>query len=111
MVKKGKKETYRVLVIDNFHRDPEEHYVIDGFPTLELAKEFARRRTRATIEEYRKQGKSKEEILKLWHTFGESCLVIDGGYTASSELDFFIENSAKKEEIDWIAIKKEAGIK
>lgn len=107
---KGKNKPYSVLVIDNFHLDPEEDYIIDGFPTLELAKEFARRRTRATIEEFRKEGKSKEEIIKLWHTFGESCSVLGGGYAASSELDFFIENPATKEEIDWIAVKKEAGI-
>ncbi len=39
----SKKESFAVLIIDNFHMDPEEDYVIEGFPTRELAVEFARR--------------------------------------------------------------------
>ena len=27
--------SYSVLIIDNFHTDPEEDFTIDGFPTLE----------------------------------------------------------------------------
>ena len=34
---------YSVLVIDMYRYDADEDYVIGGFPTFELAKEFARR--------------------------------------------------------------------
>ena len=48
--------SYSVLIIDMFQYDPKEDYVIDGFPTFELAKEFARRWVRDSVEEQRKPG-------------------------------------------------------
>ncbi len=36
------KETYSVLIMDMFHyHDPEHEYTVGGFPTLELAVEYA----------------------------------------------------------------------
>jgi hypothetical protein len=105
--------SYSVLIIDMFHYDPEEDYVIDGFPTFELAKEFARRWVWDSVEELRKPGQSREELRSMWYTFGEDASVLQGEphYRGSSELDFFIEHPATPEERDWQTIRKLAGIR
>ncbi len=105
--------SYSVLIIDMFRYDPKEDYVIDGFPTFELAKEFARRRVRDSVEEQRRPGRPKEELRRMWHAFGEDASVIRGGphYAGSHELDYFIEHPATAEERDWQAVKRLAGIR
>ena len=105
-------EGYSVLIIDMFQYEAQEDYVIDGFPTFELAKEFARRWVRDSVEEQRKPGQSKEDLRKLWLTFGEDASVLLGEphYAGSHELDYFIEHPASPEERDWQAVKKLAGI-
>ena len=100
--------SYSVLIIDMFNYDPKEDYVVDGFPTFELAKEFARRRVRDSVEELRKPEQSKEELRRQWFTFGEDASVIhfEPHYAGSHELDFFIEHPATAEERDWQAVRK-----
>ena len=104
------KKKYSVLIIDNFHMEPEHDFVIEGFPTLELAIEFARRWVRNSLENQRKSKQTKEELRKMWQAFGENAVVLGGDYSGSSELDFFIDNPANPGEIDWQEIKKKAGI-
>lgn len=111
MNKLSKGKHYSVLIIDNFHMEPESDYVIEGFPTLELAIEFARRWVRNSLEHQRKKNQSKEELRKMWYSFGEDAVVLDGDYRGSSELDFFIDHPATSREQDWKAIKKKAEIK
>ena len=103
-------KTYSVLIIDNFHMYPEHDYTIDGFPTLELAKEFARRRVWDSVESMRKPGQTAEELREAWYQYGEAAVVLGDDYKASSELDFFIGNPARPEQRDWQAVKKKAGI-
>ena len=105
--------SYSVLIIDMFRYDPEEDYVIDGFPTFELAQEFARRRVRDSVEEQRKPGQSREELRRMWYTFGEDASVLRGEphYAGSHELDFFIAHPAAAEERDWQAVMRLAGIR
>jgi hypothetical protein len=81
-------------------------YIVEGFPTLELAIEFARRWVRSSIENQRKSKQTKEELRKLWYAFGEDAVVLGGDYKGSSELDYFIDHPAKSNEIDWQAIKR-----
>jgi hypothetical protein len=104
--------TYSVMILDMFHisQDEGSSYTIDGFPTLELAKEFARRWVRDSLEELRTPGQTREELRAHWFTFGEDAVVLGGNYSGCSELDFFIDHPATPEERDWQAIKKEAGI-
>jgi hypothetical protein len=104
--------SYSVLIIDMFRYDPKEDYVIDGFPTFELAKEFARRWVRDSVEEQREPGQSKEELRKMWLTFGEDASVLRGEphYAGSHELDYFIEHPASAQERDWQAVKQLAGV-
>jgi len=103
-------KTYSVLIIDNFHMDPEHDYTIGGFPTLELAKEFATRYVRDSVESMREPGQTAEELRKAWYQFGEAAVVLGGDYKASSELDFFIDNPATSEQRDWQTVKAKAGI-
>jgi hypothetical protein len=88
--------------------DPAEDTVVRDFSTFELAKEYARRRVRDSIEELRQTNQSKEELRRLWHTFGEDATVLGGErrYAGSHELDFFILYPATAEERDWEAIKR-----
>ena len=104
-------KTYSVLIIDNSHMDPESDYTVTGFPTFELAREFARRRVRDSIESFREPDQTAEQLRRAWHQYGESALVVGGDYKGSSELEFFIENPANPNERDWQSIKDKAGIK
>ena len=103
--------SYSVLIRDMFHYHEEEDYVIGGFPTFELAQEFARRWVRDSVEGHREPGRSKEELRRMWHAFGEDAVVRgETVYVGSRELDFFVEHTATAEERDWQAVKRVAGI-
>jgi tetratricopeptide (TPR) repeat protein len=97
---------HAVLVIDMFHYDPEEDIVVGGFQTLELAREYARRRTRDSLEAHRGKAKDREELRKMWYMSGEDCIVLDDSYKGSSELDYFLDNPASEEERNWSRIDK-----
>lgn len=102
--------TYSVLILDMFHyQDPEHEYQIDGFPTLELAREFARRWVRDSVEEFRQPNQDEKSLRELWYTFGEDAMVIGGDYAGSLELDFFIKHVATDQERDWKSLQNEAG--
>ena len=100
-------DAYSVIVIDMFHYDDESEMIIRGFPTEELAREYARRRTRDSLEELRGDGISHDELRERWFIFGEDCLVVGDSYTGLSELDFFIDHPATPEERDWMAVEKQ----
>jgi hypothetical protein len=97
---------YSVLIVNMFHYDSDDDYTISGFPTLELAREYARRRVRDSLEELREPGMTQAELRKRWMTFGEDAVVIGGDYAGGRELDFLIDNPATHEERDWKAIDK-----
>lgn len=101
---------YSVLIIDMFHHDPAEDFTVHGFPTLELAREFARRWVRDSLEELRASGQTAKALREQWFTFGEDAVVLGGDYAGFSELDFFIAYPATAEERDWKAVKVAAGI-
>ena len=101
------KKTFSVLIIDNFHFDPEHDIIIEGFPTIELARDYARCIVRSSVEHHRKPNQTAAELRKLWHLFGENATVLGQGYRGSKELDFFIENPLEKE-LDCEEIRKKA---
>jgi hypothetical protein len=109
---------YAVLVIDMYHYDEESEVVVGDFPSYEVAREYARRRTRDSLEELRKPGQSDEELRGLWGLFGEDCLVIGGEparagplYAGYSELEFFAQHSASEDERDWVGLGRRLGVK
>ena len=106
-------EGFSVLIIDMYNYDPAEDYVIGGFPTFELAKEFARRWVRDSVEELRRPGQSEDELRKLWYTFGEDASVLNGEprYVGSHEIDYFVAHPATRDERDWQSVKTQAGVR
>jgi hypothetical protein len=103
--------TFAVAVIDMYHHcDPDEQRTIEGFATVELAREYARRRTRDSLEELRPSAPDPKDLGHQWHAFGEDCCVI-GGYCGAHELDFFIANPASAVERDWAALTPDPGMR
>ena len=105
------KQGYAVLIIDMSY-DAEKDFVIEGFPTVELANEFARRWVRDSVEELRGVNQTNEEVRRMWYAFGEDASVLGGEphYAGSHELDYFIEHPATGQERDWRAIQRLAGL-
>lgn len=96
---------YTVRVFDLYHfMDESEEIDIPGFSTLGQAREYARRRTRDSLEEFRAPGRASEDVRKHWLTFGEDCVVLDDGYRGSEEIDYFAAKPATSEERDWMSI-------
>jgi hypothetical protein len=94
--------TYSVLVMDMFHyMDPDEEITISGFPTLDAAREYARRRTRDSLEELCPETGSANELRELWFAYGEDCIVMNGNYAGGNELAYFIDHPAIEAERDW----------
>jgi hypothetical protein len=89
------KQNYSVLVIDMSY-DGEKDFVVEGFPTVQLANEFARRRVRDSVEELRGLNQANEDVRRTWHMFGEDASVVGGEphYAGSHEPDYFIEHPA-----------------
>ena len=109
--REGQAGTYSVMILDMFHHGNEgSSYTIDGFPTLELAMEFARRWVRDSLEELRSPSLTRAALREQWFTFGEDAVVLGGNYAGCSELDFFLDHPATAAERDWQAVKKEARI-
>ena len=104
------KQYYSVLIIDMSY-DTDKDFVVEGFPTVQLANEFARRRVRDSLEELRGLNRTKE-ARRLRHMFGQDAPVIGGEphYAGSHEPDYFIEHPAAGVERDWQAIKDLAGL-
>jgi len=102
--------SFSVTIIEMSHyQDPQGERNYDGFPTLELAREFARRWVRDSVEELRSPGQSPEEFRKLWFIYGEDAFT--EGYRGPDELSYFVEHPATAEECDWAAALKEAGLR
>jgi hypothetical protein len=98
-------ESFAVLVLDMSRTgEDDDSRVIDGFASLEAARDYAEARTRASVEELRKPGQSEEELRTLWHIYGEDCLVLGGGYSGRESLDYYITWPAKPSQIDWAAL-------
>lgn len=97
---------YAVLVIDMFHHDDESETIVRGFPSVEVATEYARRRTRDSLEELRRPNQSESALRRQWLLFGEDCCVIGQHYCGASEIDHFLTHPAIREERDWQSLEK-----
>ena len=102
---------YWVIVCDLFHsHEPDHETVVVGFPTKELAVEYARRRVWSSVEEMKAPGRSPEQVRERWLAFGEDCRVVGPGgevvYLARSELETFIARPIPPERRDWVGLYK-----
>ena len=102
--------TCAVVIFDRFrHGEPDGEFLIEGFPSRELAREYASRRVRDSIEELRASDQSEEEIRKLWNAYGESaCVVGDDG--DPNEIDAWLRETATSEQRDWQATLIKSGL-
>lgn len=96
----------RVLVTDNYrvHADGES---VEGFASVEAATQYARRRTRASVEELRHPGQTPESLRGDFLLFGETATVFAHGvehYRASDDIDHFIAHPAQDDERDWMGL-------
>lgn len=98
-------KTFSVLMMDASAFDGGGEWWMHGFPTLELATEFARRWVRSCVEEARRDLNNP----LAWRQVGENAIV-PGHYNAGDEAEFFAANPATPEEVDWQAVKHEAGL-
>ncbi len=104
-------ESYAVAVLDMFnYMDEEGAMLVDGFPSAEIAKDYARRRVRDSLEALRAANQSPAELKQLWFVFGEDSLVVGGqgsdAYYGFAELDFFIDHPASTAERDWMELEQ-----
>lgn len=96
---------YSVIVFDMAHTGQEDgEHVVSGFATLDAARLYARRRTRASVEELRKPGIADADLRKLWYLYGEDCKVMGDDYSGAAELDRFIAEPARDEDCDWMTL-------
>ena len=105
-IRKSGDGEYAVLVIDMFRHDDESETIIRGFPSAALATEYARRRTRDSLEELRRPNQSATDLRRQWLLFGEDCCVIGQHYCGASEIDRFLTHPATREERDWQSLEK-----
>jgi hypothetical protein len=101
---------YCVIVSDNYgeRREGRDAVRVTGFTSLETAAEYARRRTRASVEELRSPGATTGDVRSGFLRFGESSAVVCGEdvlYEARSDLDFFAAHPAVDEDLDWLSLE------
>ena len=101
-------EVFWVLVIDNYHGpDEDASWMVGPFDTWEHAVEYARRRTRDSVEECRAVGDDAATVCSRFLMFGESCSVQGRAgthYSARDEIDHFVCQPASNQERDWGAL-------
>jgi hypothetical protein len=102
--------TWAVIIFDRFHHgEPDGEFLIEGFPNRELARGYATRRVRDSIEELRTPGQPEEEIHKLWNAYGESaCVVGDDG--EQDEIGSWLREIATAVQRDWQATLVKSGL-
>jgi hypothetical protein len=102
--------TWAVIIFDQFHHgEPDGEFLIEGFPSRELAREYVSRRVRDSIEELRTSDQSEEEIRMLWNLYGESARVV-GDDRDLNEIDTWFRETATGEQRDWQATHDKSGL-
>jgi hypothetical protein len=98
-----KPKTFSVLVYDMY--DYGDVATVNGFKTFEAAREYARRRTRDSVENERRSSTDAKGLRDRWFMFGEDCQVIGGEkYSGEEELDFFNADPATPGERNWLSL-------
>lgn len=83
---------WSVLVLDMArYQDEGGERTVGGFESFEAARDYARKRVAASLEELHKPGQTVDELRALWLRYGEDALVPgEPGFKASAELDGLI---------------------
>lgn len=96
-----------VVVLDMYNfQEQDGRFLIDGFEDLSQARDYARRRTRSSVEELRSHCGSIDELRWRWLIFGEDAVAVgEPGetYSAYADLEQLLATPASAEEQDWLA--------
>ena len=96
--------TYSVRVVEvHKERHSDSHRRKLGFADFEEARDYARRRTRDSIERLRSEGLQGNDLRAAYLDRGTYC-VVEGGaehYHSVSELDEFFAAAATKQQRNW----------
>lgn len=84
--------------------DPEEEWLVTGFPSAEAAQEYARRFIRAQIEDLRRQAGSDEELRQMYLQWGEYAAV-EGFDSAAWVAHCIAHPAAKRQDTDYAALE------
>jgi hypothetical protein len=104
----GRKE-YGVRVIDNFHRhDPDEWFEISGFATVAAAREYAIRRVRSSMEQFRKPDTTPDELRRAWASMGEE-VIVEGESIGAEHMERFIAEPPQPGECDYLSLEPKGG--
>jgi hypothetical protein len=88
--------------------DPDEEWIVEGFPGAEAAADYARRFIRAQIEDLRAETGSAEELRQMYFRFGEYA------FAAGLDHDAWVAHciavpASRKAEVDYAALEPRAG--
>ena len=84
--------------------DPEEEWQVAGFPGAEAAAEYARRFTRAQIEDLRPQAEDGEALRAMYYSWGEYAFA--EGLDHGAWVEFCIANPAtRRQDTDYDALE------
>ena len=94
-----------VTVIDNFHRhDPSERFVVSGFESAAAAHEYAVRRVRSSIEQFRAPEQSVADLQKAWMAMGEELVLANGERIGAANFYAYAAVPATAEEKDYLSL-------
>jgi hypothetical protein len=95
-------KAWSVCVIDMFnYQESDGEFEVTGFADEAAATEYARRRTRDSLEHLREKATSVKDLSDQWFSFGEDCVVVGGTYKGYAELAYFIKHQATSLERNW----------
>jgi hypothetical protein len=91
------------------YKDPEEEWQVTGFPSAEAAAEYARRFTRAQVEDLRPQAGGDAEALRgMYYRWGEYALA--PGLDHRAWVEFCIANPAsRRQDTDYDTLEPGGG--
>lgn len=96
-----------VTIIDNFNKhDRNDRFEICGFESADQAMVYGLRRVWSSVEQFRKDDQTKEQLHYIWMAMGDE-VNVDGVYIGFVNFDYFFQNPATAEERDYISLLPE----
>lgn len=109
MDSQSNKSVWDVMVLEmNHHGDDDGSYTAARFNSKHLAIEYARRIVWESVQNLRRPGMTPKDLRETWYCLGDDAGVSGTAYWGSSELDWFIANTATPEDLDLATLEKMA---
>ena len=108
-VEKVQQKDFCVTIIDNFNKhDRSDRFEICGFENPDQAMVYGLRRVHSSVEQFRKDDQTKEQLHSIWMAMGDEVRV-EGIYIGFVNFDYFFENPATPEECDYHSLRPKQG--